>query len=250
MKTNFLYFGQGEKTIVFIHGLSDDLTYWMELSSELENEYKILLYDIRGHGKSESGDFSIDILADDLHELLFKLSITKASFIGFSLGGNIALAFALKYPEIVEKMILMASFSQCDEQLESRFLEFKNALDISFEEFYDVIIKYVLPEEIIGRNREVLDHIKHEKARTSNVEAIKSGVNMGFGFNCTDQLHKIDVPTLILAGRNDEIVGLDLIEILNKNIKNSGLVIFDDTKHNLLIGRNIQQILKLIRKFI
>ncbi|MBQ9026467.1 MAG: alpha/beta hydrolase, partial [Methanobrevibacter sp.] len=213
-------------------------------------EYKILLYDIRGHGKSELGDFSIDILVEDLHDLISKLSIKKASLVGFSLGGNVALGFALKYGEIVEKLVLMASFSQCDRQLEDKFIEFRDALDVSFEEFYDVIINYVLPEDILEKNREALNLIKHEQAKTANIEAIKCGVNMGFGFNCTDQLSHVNAPTLILAGRDDEIVSLDLAEILNENIKNSQLIVFDDTKHNLLIGRNISEILKLIRQFI
>ena len=56
--------------------------------------------------------------------------------------------------------------------------------------------------------------------------------------------------TLIMAGRDDDIVSIDLAEILNENIGDSRLVIFDNTKHNLLIGRNIDDILQLIRQFI
>ena len=55
---------------------------------------------------------------------------------------------------------------------------------------------------------------------------------------------------MILAGRDDDIISLKLSEILNDNIKNSQLMIFDDTKHNLLIGKNISEILELMRKFL
>ncbi|WP_407380996.1 alpha/beta fold hydrolase [Methanobrevibacter sp.] len=250
MKTNYVYFGKGSKTIVFIHGLSDDLNYWMKLASHLKSEYRILLYDIRGHGKSEFGDFSIDMLVSDLYELLCSEKIEKASLVGFSLGGNIALSFAIKYPQIVERLILMASFSQCDENLESKFMEFRDALDISFEEFYDVIINYVLPDDILNRHREDLEFIKIQQAKNANLKAIKAGVDMGFGFNCTGHLNEVSAKTLIMAGRDDVIVSLDLAEILNENIRDSRLVIFDNTKHNLLIGRNIDDILQLIRQFI
>ena len=250
MKTNYQYFGEGEKTIVFIHGLGNDLNYWILLSSQLNNEYKILLYDIRGHGKSEFKDFTIDSLVNDLYELLLKENIDKISLVGFSLGGNIALAFTIKYPEIVEKLVLMASFSECDSQLTSRFLEFRNALEVSFEEFYDVIMDYVLPQDILNKNREALELIKYEKAKTDNIEAIMCGVEIGFDFNMTDRLQDISAPTLILSGRDDEIISLEIAEILNRNIKNSRLVVFENTKHNLLIGNNVDEILNLIRQFI
>ena len=250
MNINYRYFGKGDETIVFIHGLSDDMTYWMSLSEHLKDSYKILLYDIRGHGESQFEYFTIDTLVEDLHDLLLKENIEKATLVGFSLGGNIALEFSIRYPEIVEKLILMATFSEFDEQLESTFIEFRNALNVSFEEFYDVIINYVLPKDIIDRHHEELEFIKYEKAKTANLEAILCGVEAGFDFNCTDRLQLIDAETLIMAGRDDEIVSINLLKILNDNIKNSNLIVFDDTKHNLLIGGNIEEILGLMRKFI
>ena len=250
MKINYMYFGQGDETIVFIHGLSDDINYWSGLSEHLKNRYKILLYDIRGHGKSEFEEFNIEVLVEDLYGLLLKENIEKASLVGFSLGGNIALDFTIRYPEIVEKLVLMASFSEFDEQLESKFIEFRNALNVSFEEFYDVIIKYVLPEDIIDMHCKELELIKHEKAKTANIEAILCGVEDGFNFNCTSHLQSIDVPTLILVGRDDEIISMNLSQILNNNIKNSRMVVFDNTKHNLLIGKNIDEILKLMCEFL
>ena len=89
-----------------------------------------------------------------------------------------------------------------------------------------------------------------KKAKTANLEAILCGVEAGFDFNCTDRLQLIDAETLILAGRDDEIVSINLLKILNDNIKNSNLIVFDDTKHNLLIGGNIEEILGLMGKFI
>ena len=97
MECNHILEGVGKDTIVFIHGLSDSLEYWTKLSLRLSEDYQILRYDLRGHGKSEFSDFTMEDLADDLHELMLKLDIEKASLAGLSLGGNIALKFALKY---------------------------------------------------------------------------------------------------------------------------------------------------------
>lgn len=250
MKCNYIFEGDGEKTIVFIHGLSDSLEYWARISSQLSEEYKILRYDLRGHGKTEFSGFTMDDLADDLYELMQSLNIEKASLIGLSLGGNVALKFAVKYPNLAENLVIMSSFSEVDDNLKSKFLEFRNAIDIGFMEFFDVIIKYVLPQDIIDKNYDALQANKEVLAESANLDGIKNGIEIGMEFNVTDELNKINVPALILAGRDDEISTNELQYILNDNIKDSQLVFFEDTKHDLLIGRNISEIKSLIRQLI
>lgn len=251
-KVNYIFEGSGDKTIVFIHGLSDSLDYWRRLSLMLNDEYNVLLYDLRGHGESEMGNekFSMDLLSDDLYNLFLKLNIQKASLIGLSLGGNIALTFTLKHPELVEKLVLMSTFSEIDENLESKFKEFKDAINISYETFFDAIVKYVIPQDVYDENKEVLEIAKHMKAETANIKAIENAIDIGAEFNVTGQLSKIASETLILYGRDDDIVSLNLANILKENIGDSKLIIFDNTKHDLLIGDNIFEIEKLIRQLI
>lgn len=250
MEINYVYEGSGDKTIVFIHGLSDSLEYWQGLAKHLNNEYNVLIYDIRGHGKSPYEPFTMDMLVDDLHGLLLKLNIKKASLIGLSLGGNIALSFAIEYLDIVEKLIIMSSFSEVDENLKSKFFEFKKAIDISYEALFDCMIRYVLPDDVFEENKEFLEILKMEASKTVNPEAIKNGISIGENFYVTDKLSTINHPTLILAGRDDEITDIGLAKILNENIINSKLTVFDNTCHNLLIGGNIKEIIKLIRQFV
>ena len=250
MEINYLLEGSGENTIVFIHGLSDNLYYWQKLSFELSKDYKVLSYDLRGHGSSPYTPFTMDELADDLHDLLLSLDIAKASIVGLSLGGNVALSFAMKYPQIVEKLVIMSSFSQVDDNLRLKLEEFKTAIGNSYEDFYDVIIKYVLPEDILNENREALELYKKEAAKSANIKAIENGIDIGVDFYVTDKLKCLNHPALILAGRDDEITHIDLSWILNENIENSQLIIFENTKHNLLIKRNMAEIIKILREFL
>ena len=178
------------------------------------------------------------------------MNIQKASLIGLSLGGNIALTFTLKHPELVEKLVLMSTFSEIDENLESKFKEFKDAINISYETFFDAIVKYVIPQDVYDENKEVLEIAKHMKAETANIKAIENAIDIGAEFNVTGQLSKIARETLILYGRDDDIVSLNLANILKENIGDSKLIIFDNTKHDLLIGDNIFEIAKLIRQLI
>ena len=238
MKCNYTLEGEGEKTIIFIHGLSDSLQYWEVLSLKLSKDYQILRYDLRGHGESEFSPFTMDDLAEDLYELTTKLNIKKASLAGLS------------YPEIVENLIIMSSFSEVDENLRSKFLEFRDAINIGFKEFFDSIIKYVLPEDIIDENYELLQANRDFLAQKANPDGIKQGIEIGMKFNVTDELKNIKVPALILAGRDDEISTNDLQHILNDNIDDSRLIFFENTKHNILIGENVSVIEKLIRQLL
>ena len=86
--------GSGE-TVVFVHGLSDNLTYWEFLASNLRHDYQVVRTDLRGHGQTELGDdeISIGTYVEDLHDLLIDLNIDKINLIGFSMGGTVALEF-------------------------------------------------------------------------------------------------------------------------------------------------------------
>ena len=144
----------------------------------------------------------------------------------------------------------MSSFSEVDANLSSKFLEFENAINMGFEEFFDAIINYVLPKDILEENYDMLQDYKVLKARSANLDGIRQGIEIGTDFNVTNDLKDIDVPTLILAGGDDEISTNKLQYILNDNIKDSKLVFFENTKHDLLIGKNVSEIEKLIRELI
>lgn len=247
---NYELEGEG-KTIVFVHGLSDSLEYWYALTNELKEKYQILSFDLRGHGKSGDDDkiTTIDLYAEDLYQLLNALNIDDAVFIGLSLGGNVILDLAIKHPEMVNGLIIMSSFPEHSEKLAKIFDDFDEAIDKGFVEFYDVIIPYVLPKDILEENRELLDNLKFEVAKTANIEGIKKGIKAGYGFNITDQLSQINAPTLVLAGQDDDLTDLETQKKISDNIKDSRLIIFDNTKHNILIGENIAKTLDLINEF-
>ncbi len=108
MELNYAVEGDGE-SLVFIHGLSDNLLYWEALATALRREFKVVRFDLRGHGKSPLGDeeITIDTYANDLKSLLDELDITKTNLIGFSLGGAVAMDFALKFPDCVSINVMM-----------------------------------------------------------------------------------------------------------------------------------------------
>ena len=247
---NYELEGEG-KTIVFVHGLSDSLAYWKVLSETLKNDYQTLIYDLRGHGESSDDDrnTTIDLYQEDLYQLLKALNIENAVFVGLSLGGNVILDLAVNHPEMVKGLIVMSSFPEHDEKLKKIFDDFDNAIDKGFVEFFDTILPYTLTEDLLEEHKELLESVKHEAAKTANLEGIKKGINAGYGFNLTDRLNEINVPTIVIAGGEDNLTSLDIQRKISDNIKDSELIVLEKTKHNILIGRNIKKVLNIINDF-
>lgn len=99
--------GKGEP-VVLIHGGLVDSRMWDPQVPELEKHFQVIRYDLRGFGKSPASAEPVSHI-DDLQTLMRSLKIGKASIIGLSLGGMIAIDFALDHPEMVDKLILAGS---------------------------------------------------------------------------------------------------------------------------------------------
>ena len=103
----FIEKGEGEP-ILFLHGNGEDCGYFKNQMEPFSERYHIYAVDTRGHGKSPRGNapFRISQFADDLKEFMDLHRLAKAHILGFSDGGNIALTFAIRYPERVDRLIL------------------------------------------------------------------------------------------------------------------------------------------------
>lgn len=99
--------GTGEP-LVLLHGNGEDGSYFVHQTAFFSKHYRVIAVDTRGHGKSPRGSapFTIRQFAEDLNEFLDERGIRQANLLGFSDGGNIALVFAIRYPERVKRLIL------------------------------------------------------------------------------------------------------------------------------------------------
>ncbi len=91
----------GNETIVFLHGLGASSLSWEYQVDYFKENYRLIIPDIRGHGKSALGSdsFSFERCADDVYAILQDLNISKVHLCGFSFGGMVAFEFAVKYPD-------------------------------------------------------------------------------------------------------------------------------------------------------
>lgn len=107
IKLSFTEAGSGAP-LILLHGNGEDGTYFDPHIPALARHFRVIALDTRGHGKSPRGSapFTIGQFARDLGDFMDAQGIERASLLGFSDGGNIALTFALKWPQRVDRLIL------------------------------------------------------------------------------------------------------------------------------------------------
>ena len=109
LMTHLYYKEKGKgKPLILLHGNGEDSSYFESQMDYFSQTRRVIAVDTRGHGRSPRGTapFTIRQFAEDLREFMEEMGIERADLLGFSDGGNIALIFALRYPERVDRLIL------------------------------------------------------------------------------------------------------------------------------------------------
>lgn len=107
MNLNYKEYGQGDP-IIILHGLFGTLDNWQTIARQLSKNYSVFLIDQRNHGRSPHMD-AIDypLMAEDLQAFMLELGMYQAHIIGHSMGGKTAMQFALEYPDMVDKLVIV-----------------------------------------------------------------------------------------------------------------------------------------------
>jgi pimeloyl-ACP methyl ester carboxylesterase len=107
MKLHYRELGEG-KPIMILHGLFGFSDNWQSHAKKLASYYRVILVDLRNHGRSPwSDDFSYQIMAEDVKELCDDLNIDDLVLVGHSMGGKVAMHFAAKYEELLNKLVIV-----------------------------------------------------------------------------------------------------------------------------------------------
>jgi len=102
--------GKGS-VLLLIHGIAGDWESWRAVIEPLAADHTVIAPDLPGHGASQQGpgDYSVGGLAAGLRDLLMALGHDRATVVGHSLGGGVAMQFAYQFPELVERLVLISS---------------------------------------------------------------------------------------------------------------------------------------------
>jgi pimeloyl-ACP methyl ester carboxylesterase len=187
----------------------------------LAEKFQVLAFDNRGVDRTDKPDitYSIEMMADDTAGLMQALGIQQAHIVGISLGGRIALGLSLRHVECVKKLVLVSTSARIVKSWRRRFYALLSGASIFRS-------KYPQPRFAFQRQMQASSD-----------------------FNCTDQLHSLHVPSLIMNGKKDKTVPYYLTEEMHSGIEDSKMLTFEGG-HIFFLMREEQQFLEAVGEFL
>jgi 3-oxoadipate enol-lactonase len=208
-------------------------TSWVFQTAVLSKHYRVLQYDCRGQGSSDHPvePYSMELHADDLAALLDALGILRAHIAGISYGGEVAQAFALKYPGKTRSLILIDTVSEVGAKLRLIIESWVDALRTEDPlAFFNATVPWNFSPAWIAANNPVLEDAK-ERYKLLDFPAVINLCESFFGVDFTDRLGEINVPTCIMVGELDLLKGLHYAKILKAAIPHAELHILGGSGH-------------------
>ncbi|HEY8249586.1 MAG TPA: alpha/beta fold hydrolase [Burkholderiales bacterium] len=201
--------GRGGRWVTFVTGIANDLTMWDGQVPALAGDFRILRYDLRGHGGSEAtgGDYSMALLVEDLKALLDAQKIQKTSLVGLGLGGALAQAFAIEHPDRLDRLMPCCCRARMVPDFAAMWHKLRETVrQNGLETIVEPTVQRWFSEDFKAAHPDVLDNIRR-MIRGTTLEGYL-GVTAAFlGLDVEDRLQEIRAPTLYVSGAEDKLGG-------------------------------------------
>ncbi|MCK9425025.1 MAG: alpha/beta hydrolase [Ignavibacteriaceae bacterium] len=251
---SFIDEGHGKQTIVLVHGLASNAGFWRYNISELAKQYRVIAVDLPGYGKSQKDYYlyNMSFFADQIKRLVDELKIDKFIYVGHSMGGQVGINFAMRFPDRLEKLVLASP---------AGFEEFEQGEGDWLRSVMTVSGVKKTSEEGIRRNlamnfykwSDKWEWMVEERVRMAKAKefddfsyAVVRSVNGMLDEPTWDKLNKVSVPTLVIFGKYDGLIPnpylnpgrtSDVFDSGAKTIPNCTLHQMDNCGHMLQIEK-------------
>jgi pimeloyl-ACP methyl ester carboxylesterase len=219
--------GEGE-TLVVLHGLGGDVSFWEAETAALADRFRVLAVDLRGSGRTPAAEdgHTIDDLADDVAAILSDQDLASAHVLGFSMGGLVAQALAVRHPRAVERLVLASTFAVMNPQARL-FLD--AVLDVyeggaTPKQMFDLICPWLFSAEFLADpvNDAYLRYPEDDPDEQPLDDWRKLYLAQR-AFDGTSDLATITAPTLVITGSEDRLAPVKDGESLARAIPDAHL---------------------------
>ncbi len=247
-------YGQGEP-LVLIGGFSADHLVWVTVSEKLAEKYRVIVFDNRGSGQSSitNGPYSIAQFAKDVVDLCHALDISKAHFIGNSMGGFILQVLAHEYPHLVKSAIISNSSYKTDTVFKYYIqaqLEMMKA-NTPRHALYKASCAWCFSQKFLSQPEtlETLIEMALNNPFPFTIEGYEGQYSAIKDFNSLSLLSAITVPTLVIGSNEDIIFPERIFKVLAEKINQAKYFCFDQCGHLPHIEEP-EKYIKIVTEFI
>ncbi|MGV8946882.1 MAG: alpha/beta fold hydrolase [Lutibacter sp.] len=236
---HFTSIGKG-KAVVLIHGFLENSTMWNQISQELSKKYRIICIDLLGHGKTENLGYihTMEDQAKMVKAVLNHLRLRKYVFVGHSMGGYVALAFAKLFPENLKGLFLMNSTTLPDS--EEKKINRDRAIK-AVKQNHKTFIKIAIPMLFSEKNRKIFIHeitqITHEALQMSAQGIVAALEGMKIRKDQTSIYKTAEFPIQLIIGKQDPTLDYESLINQTKNTKVK-VIEFPDSHMSHLENKN------------
>lgn len=235
--------GDGPSLFV-IHGFTGDMTTWDHFVEKVKNEFFVISVDILGHGLSDSPVdpelYDMQHTVDSLSSVLDYCGVRKVNWLGYSMGGRIALSTALALPNRTAGLIVesgstgLASYKDRESRItsDSKLADWIEKVDI--EEFVDYWESLPLWASQIRLKRDQKRKLRSQRLRNNRLGLANSLRGMGTGVQpyVHERLNQIHSPTLVISGMEDEKY-LGISRLMSNSIENCQTCFVKEAGHSV-----------------
>jgi 2-succinyl-6-hydroxy-2,4-cyclohexadiene-1-carboxylate synthase len=250
---NYSDFDRSKKTIILLHGFTGSANDWKDVASNLDKRFNKIAFDLIGHGKSSSPTdikfYKIDSIIEQIEEVIRHVGLKEVILCGYSMGGRVALSFAVSKPNIIKGLILESSsggIKNKNEREKRKISDEELASFINNNPIEDFATKW-LDQEIFGTIRRFSNKkiklIKEEKMKNSRTGLANSLRGFGTGVMpyLGSELIKLKIPTLLISGGLD-----DKFTQINQSLSK----LFPSAKHKIISTAGHNTHLEEPKKFV
>ena len=223
--------------LFLIHGIGASEDAWRFVTPELEKYFTVITYDLRGHGQSSvtHKNFTFEELVNDLEQIRKQSKIQKAHFMGHSLGGMIAPAYAKRFPEHTISVGLFSTVAgRSLEDKNKVFSVIKKMENEGISKTISTLTNRWFTDEFIKNHPSIVER-RIKQVIDTDPEVFLNVFNIYAQTEMFPWLKNINKPCLVMTGQNDQGCSPEHNKKMFKELENSKLVILPKVKHSILI---------------
>lgn len=250
MKLHYTKDGEGQPLII-VHGLFGTLDNWQTLGKKFAENFEVYLVDQRNHGHSpHSEEMNYQLMADDLHELITDLNLSKVILLGHSMGGKAVMTYATQHSEFIDKLIVVDIAPKQYPMHHQQILAGLNAIDLSViktrREADTVLANYV---DDVGVRQFLLKNLywieKGQLAWRINIPSLTKYMTE---ILATTPNIKVDTPTLFIRGEKSNYITEDDYQNIYNQFENSEIETIYNVGH-WIHAENPLEFYRLVMEF-